>query len=147
ITHEDFDSVMRFVLDPHILAVSPESRFDDIEDVVEAAKEGETISVAVSGQASPDVLTFQEFAEAAGVKGQLTAVPYDGNAEMIPSVMSGETDLYSGTATSAKGQLESGDLVPLGVAAEERIDLLPDTPTLEELGYDATGGSFFGLAV
>jgi tripartite-type tricarboxylate transporter receptor subunit TctC len=44
-------------------------------------------------------------------------------------------------------QIEAGDLRPLATMDQERLDVLPDTPTLEEEGIDWTAANWFGLVV
>lgn len=147
ITHEDFGAVMRFVFDPHGFFVTPDSPYKSLQDVVDAAKGGETIRVATSGPASPYAITFEDMARNTGVTGQLVNIPYQGDAMAIPAALSGEVDLLVTNASNVVGQVAEEALVPLGVASDSRIAILPDTPTLEEQGIDVTGGSIFGLAV
>lgn len=147
ITHQDFSAVMRFIFDPHGFFVRPDSPYQSIQDVVDAAKGGEQISVATSGPASPYAITFEDLARTTDVSGQLVNIPYQGDALAIPAALSGEVDLLVSNASNVVGQVEAGDLVPLAVASGERIGIMPDTPTLNELGIDVTGGSIFGLAV
>jgi tripartite-type tricarboxylate transporter receptor subunit TctC len=147
ITHEDFSAVMRFVFDPHGMFVTPTSPYQSIQDVVNAAEGGATIRVATSGPASPYAITFEDMARATGVSGQLVNIPYQGDAAAIPAALSGEVDLLVTNASNVVGQVASGDLVPLAVASDSRIAIMPDTPTLQEQGIDVTGGSIFGLAV
>src|SRR5690606_37607594 len=35
-----------------------------------------------------------------------------------------------------KGQIDAGKVRPLGVFANERLEVMPDVPTFKELGYD-----------
>lgn len=146
VTHEDLSSVIRFIVDPHGFFVRPDSQFSSMQDVIDAARDGERIRVATSGPASPYAITFQDVARTEGVQGQLVNVPFSGDAAAIPAALSGEVDLLVSNASNVQGQVESGDLVPLALAAEERIDSMPDAPTLEEEGIDVEGGSIYGLA-
>lgn len=146
VTHEDLSSVIRFIVDPHGFFVRPDSQFSSMQDVIDAARDGERIRVATSGPASPYAITFQDVARTEGVQGQMVNVPFSGDAAAIPAALSGEVDLLVSNASNVQGQVESGDLVPLALAAEERIDSMPDAPTLEEEGIDVEGGSIYGLA-
>jgi len=147
ITHQDFSAVMRFIFDPHGFFVTPDSPYQSLQDVIDAAEAGETIRVATSGPASPYAITFEDLARNAGVTGQLINIPYQGDAVAIPAALSGEVDLLVSNASNVVGQVAENALVPLGVASDTRIAIFPDTPTLAEQGFEVTGGSIFGLAV
>lgn len=147
ITHKDFQAVMRFIFDPHGFFVRPDSPYQSIEALIAAAKNGEQIRVATSGPASPYAITFEDLARNAGVSGKLVNIPYQGDAMAIPAALSGEVDLLVSNASNVVAQVESGDLVPLAVASDRRIDIMADTKTLMEQGVAVTGGSIFGLAV
>lgn len=146
VTHEDLSSVIRFIVDPHGFFVRPDSPFSSMQDVIDAARDGERIRVATSGPASPYAITFQDVARAEDVQGQLVNVPFSGDAAAIPAALSGEVDLLVSNASNVLGQVESGDLVPLALAGEDRIDSMPDAPTLREEGIEVEGGSIYGLA-
>lgn len=146
ITHEDFKAVMRFIFDPHGFFVRPDSPYKSLDDVIAAAKGGTKIRIATSGPASPYAVTFQDVARVAGVSGQFVNIPYQGDALAIPAAMSGEVDVLVTNASNVVGQVQSGDLVALGMAADDRINVMPDAPTLGELGIDVVGGSIYGLA-
>ncbi|TDH36088.1 tripartite tricarboxylate transporter substrate binding protein [Pseudohoeflea suaedae] len=146
VTHEDFKAVMRFIFDPHGFFVRSGSDYKSMDDVINAAKNGTKIRIATSGPASPYAVTFQDVARAAGVSGQFVNIPYQGDALAIPAALSGEVDLIVTNASNVVGQVKSGDFVPLGVATDERIDVMPDAPTLKEVGIEVTGGSIYGLA-
>lgn len=147
ITHQDFSAVMRFIFDPHGFFVRPDSPYQSMSDVIEAARGGAQIRVATSGPASPYAVTFQDVARDADILGQLINIPYQGDAAAIPAALSGEVDLLVSNASNVTGQVVSGDLVALAVASEDRIGMLPETMTLIEQGIPVTGGSIYGLAV
>lgn len=146
VTHEDLAPVIRFIVDPHGFFVRQGSPYTSIQDVIAAARNGERIRVATSGPASPYAITFQDVARAENVQGQLVNVPFSGDAAAIPAALSGEVDLLVSNASNVLGQVESGALVPLALASDERIDAMPDAPTLSEEGINVEGGSIYGLA-
>lgn len=146
VTHEDLSAIIRFIVDPHGFFVVPGSPYESMADVIAAAKGGTRISIATSGPASPYAITFEDVAKDQGVSGALVNVPFDGDASAIPAVLGGEVDLLVSNASNVVGQVESGALVPLAVAADERIESMPDAPTLKEQDIDVSGGSIYGLA-
>ena len=63
-----------------------------------------------------------------------THVPYKGNAEAIRSVLAGETQMMFTPTTGALPQIKAGKLKAIAVYLTERVDELPDVPSLE--GFD-----------
>ena len=88
---------------------------------------------------------IQRFADTAAAPQQFAGVPaiflqspyYEGHAIAYQDGLSTDflTDLGFVTALSAIPSVQAGKLRPLGVAASERISLLPDVPTLAEQGF------------
>ena len=78
-----------------------------------------------------------------GVK--MIAVPYN-TPNLTADVVSGTVDLTFYSIASASPLVNSGKIRALAVTGPKRAPTLPDTPTLQELGYkdfDVTG--YFGL--
>src|SRR3546814_13445886 len=64
---EDYTYLGVLTLDPAVLAVSADSEFETITDLVEAAKSGERISIGATGKGSVDLLIALSLAQATGV--------------------------------------------------------------------------------
>jgi tripartite-type tricarboxylate transporter receptor subunit TctC len=61
-------------------------------------------------------------------------VPYKGAGPMMADLLAGNVDMaFDGMGTSAN-QIKAGKLKPLAVSSGTRNFVLPDTPTLKELG-------------
>jgi tripartite-type tricarboxylate transporter receptor subunit TctC len=76
----------------------------------------------------------------------LVHVPYNGGAAATLALMSGEVDLFSGSAALLAEGVKSGQIRGLAVAKETRSDLLPDVPTTREVGIDdLIVSAYFGL--
>ncbi len=76
---------------------------------------------------------------------QMIAVPYN-TPNLITDVMTGQVDLAFYSVASAAPLVNSGKIKALALTGLRRAQVLPDTPTLQELGYndfDVTG--YFGL--
>jgi tripartite-type tricarboxylate transporter receptor subunit TctC len=69
-------------------------------------------------------------------------VPFRGGDPAMQAAMGGQVDGFAATASaSVVGQLTEGRLTCLAVAATQRYALLPNCPSLAELGYPAAEGS------
>lgn len=76
----------------------------------------------------------------------LTHIAYQGGAPATTAFLAGEVDVLFNTASEVLPYIQSGQAVPLAVMSPNRLELLPDVPTLEELGVEnANVTSWIGL--
>lgn len=135
--YTDFTPLAEMSVDNLVLAMDPKLGLDTIEKVLEYAKEhpGELTFSGSSLISEGSMLTFA----LAGASGcEFKAVPYDSGGDALTAVLGGH---IAGTWTNpveAKAHFESGALVPVAAATDERIVGYPDLPTLKEKGYDVT---------
>lgn len=144
---DDLRGVMRYALNPHVFFVPTDSPYENLQDLLEAAEGGETINVATSGTGSVYHLAFAGMALEAGLLDQFTNIPFDGGAPAVQAAISGQADMVVVVYNEARSQVDADRLRPIAVADEERLDVIPDTPTLQEEGIDWTSASHLGLAV
>lgn len=77
----------------------------------------------------------------------LLHVPFKGSAPAVTAVLGGNVDVAVDTLTILAPQIQSGKLKGLAIASKERSPLLPDVPTVAELGYSGFEvTSWFGLS-
>jgi tripartite-type tricarboxylate transporter receptor subunit TctC len=73
-------------------------------------------------------------------------VPYKGSPPMLQALLGGDIDFSITTFTPYATLVKEGKLRGLAVTADERAPLVPDTPTLAELGHrELTYRQWFGL--
>jgi tripartite-type tricarboxylate transporter receptor subunit TctC len=99
-----------------------------------------------SGTGGPQHLGGSQFVKLAGV--DMVHVPYRGNAPMSQALLADEVQIVFDTPTLVLPRVQEGKLVALAVTGEQRLPLLPDTPTVRETGLvDYTcEGQIFVLA-
>ncbi len=146
ITPEDVRGVMQYNIDPAAITVASDSPYETLDDFLTAAEEGESLQVGTSGVGSIWQIAYAGMAAEAGVP-PMTNVPFDGAAPAIAALLGGNVDATSASAVEAFPQIESGELRPLVTMGQERLSILPDTPTLQEEGIDWNSGAWRGLAV
>ena len=114
----------------YVACVSKESKYK----TVEAMQKAPEVTAAVVGLASMAGLGTILAADAMHFK--VKPIPHDGSTEAILSAIRGDVDLVQyPMATLKKTIVDSHDLIPVWVYAKDRLALLPDVPTVVELGY------------
>jgi tripartite-type tricarboxylate transporter receptor subunit TctC len=69
----------------------------------------------------------------AGVK--LVQVSYKGNAQALVDLMGGQIAMMFDQVSTSAGHIKGGKLRALAVTSKARSQVLPDVPTLHELGF------------
>lgn len=118
----------------NVLVVNPSVPAKDLKELVELAKQkpGELI-YASQGVGSNGHLIAEQFAQRAGI--DYRHVPYKGSAPAVQDLLGGRVQLMFDNLPSALPQIQSGNLRALAVTTAERSSLLPDVPTIAEMGY------------
>jgi len=118
----------------NVLVVNPSVPAKDLKELVEVAKQkpGELI-YASQGVGSNGHLIAEQFAQRAGI--DYRHVPYKGSAPAVQDLLGGRVQLMFDNLPSALPQIQSGNLRALAVTTAERSSLLPDVPTIAEMGY------------
>ena len=97
---------------------------------------------------SPLVLTVGAQSPFHSLKDKIGHVPYKGSAPSVVSLAAGETDFGFLTAVTIAAQLKAGKVRALAVAHNERLQSMPDVPTMSEAGLkDFTADAWFLAAV
>ncbi|WP_222912893.1 tripartite tricarboxylate transporter substrate binding protein [Natrinema sp. SYSU A 869] len=146
VSHEDVEPILQYNFDPAALTVPEDAPYGTLSEFIDYAEDnpGE-ISVSNSGPGGIWHLSAAGFAQEAGI--ELDHVGYNGAAPATEAVVNGEVQATTSSAPEVAGQVEDGPLTTLAVFGEERVDLMPDTPTLMEEGVDFSMGAWRGLGV
>lgn len=146
VTPEDLQGVMQYQASPAALSVPDDSPYETIDDLIDALESDEQVRVGTNGRGGIWDIAAGGMAQETGAEFS-ERVPFDGGAPTISAALGGQIEVVSASAPEMIGQIESGDLRPLVSMGEERQDILPDTPTLQENDIDWTAGNWFGLTV
>ena len=145
-TYKDYDLLMRVNMDPAAITVPVDAPYNTLAEFVDYAKKNPgKIKVGHSGPGSVWEIGGSIFAEKAGI--ELTFVPHDGAAPAVTALVGGHIQAVSVSPAEVRAQVEAGNLKILGIMNDERVALFPDVPTMKEQGFDATFGTWRGLAV
>ena len=121
---------------PLILMVRTESRYKSLGDIVAAAKAAPgRLSYASGGIGGSHHLSGALFEHSAKV--DLIHAPYKSGATGASDLMAGQVDMMFEQMYSAMPSLKGGRLRAIAITSKARSPLLPDVPTMGELGYPA----------
>ena len=106
----------------------------EAELVAQLKKEPGKISFASSGAGSSDHLTAALFWQRTGTNG--LHVPYRGGAPAVADLIAGHVNVSFQNINAVIGQIQSKQLKVLAITGDARSRILPDVPTLKELGVE-----------
>lgn len=119
---------------PNILVVPSKSSPANFKDFVAHARANpDKVSFASYGAGSPAHLA----GELLNREGRLNMlhVPYKGGAPALADVIGGQVDAYFANAGSGLNYVQSGQIKALAVTSRQRMELLPQIPTVAESGF------------
>ncbi|MGZ5864984.1 MAG: Bug family tripartite tricarboxylate transporter substrate binding protein [Xanthobacteraceae bacterium] len=117
---------------PGVLVVPKSSPANSVSQLVELAKKKPGgLNFASASPGSPQHLQGASLAKKSGTS--MTHVAYKGGAPMMSDLLTGRIDFAFSTYSTVKGNLD--DLKVLAVATPERLQVLPNVPTLSEQGF------------
>lgn len=130
----DFEPVAQLIELQIILLSRPGKGWKSLQDMLAEAKAQPGKVVAASpGTSSPHYLAFKLLEQDAGVT--FLDVPYQGTGPVTVAFLGDQVDLMFSGVGAAKGLIDAGKAVPLGVTSLKRDAVLPQVPTIAESGY------------
>jgi tripartite-type tricarboxylate transporter receptor subunit TctC len=87
-----------------------------------------------SGNGSPPHLGLELLRRVSGAGEKLTHVPYRGGAPSVTDLAGGSLDVMVSNLPECLAQIRGGRLRPLAITSAERHPLVPEVPTVRELG-------------
>lgn len=146
ISHEDFKPIAQINSDSAAITVQADAPWNTIEEFIQYAKENPgKVQVGNSGTGA----IWHLAAAALGTKteAQFNHIPFEGAAPAVTSLLGGHIQAVSVSPAEVASQVANGQLKVLAVMSDERIESMPDVPTLKEKGIDLSIGTWRGLAV
>jgi len=141
----DFVPVINIAATPNIIAVNPKFPAHDYKSFMALIKkEPGKHSYASSGTGGIGHLQTELFKSLTGVF--ITHIPYRGAGPALNDVVAGQVPIMFDNLPSALPFIQQKRLIPIVVAAPQRVASLPDTPTFKEVGLEPVNRmAYYGI--
>lgn len=139
----DFAHIGIFWRGPQLLAVGPAVAAGSLTELIVAAKARPgLLRYGSPGNGSPGHVFMEQLKLAAGI--DLQHIPYKGTAAVVAG-LSGEIEMLMEGVSPQLPYIRAGKLKPLAVSGAQRLGVLPDVPTFDELGIKGIGTVWLGF--
>ena len=129
---------------PLVLTAHPSVPAKDVGSLVALAKEKPgTITYGSVGLGSASHLAGEMLSSVANIK--LQHIPYRGGAPALIDLLAGHVNTIFLSPVSGLENMKAGKLTGMALAAEKRLEIMPDLPTMKEVGYPVDASYWFGL--
>jgi tripartite-type tricarboxylate transporter receptor subunit TctC len=119
---------------PMMLVVNPSLGVKSVQELAAAARKSPGLPYASAGNGSPMHIAGELFRKAAGV--DMQHVPFTGVAPSVTAALGGQVQvLFVAMGGGIAQHLRAGKLNVLAITEKRRTSLLPDVPTMSELGF------------
>ncbi|MBV7481824.1 tripartite tricarboxylate transporter substrate binding protein [Bordetella sp. BOR01] len=129
----------------NVLVVRPKSPATTVGAFIDMAKaEPGKLNFGSSGVGASDYMATQLFMAMTDTR--MTNISYRGGGPAMVDLLAGNVDFMLSAVAPAVSQIKAGQLRALGVTSSERLEVLPDVPTIAEAGvpgYDSV--AWYGL--
>jgi tripartite-type tricarboxylate transporter receptor subunit TctC len=141
----DLKTVAIVASSPEALATSPQHPASNLPDFIKSMH-GKVINFGSAGVGTGSHIEAEYFFKfLAKVPAQ--HIPFTGGAPAVNAAIAGQIDLLAGTlGGGVAAQITGGKLKGLGIAADERVAVVPNVPTYAEQGFPVfTAASWVGI--
>jgi tripartite-type tricarboxylate transporter receptor subunit TctC len=132
---------------PNIIGAHPAQPYKTFAEMVaEAKKEPDRLAYATGGTGTVAHLSMKQIEQQYGM--QLRNVPYRGGAPAAADVVAGHVPMMVGSVQALGKFVQDGKVRALVQLGTKRHPMLPDTPTMDELGMKGfSSASWMGIFV
>lgn len=127
----DLRAVGMLAYSPHVLAVHPDVPAKTVPELVALSKQ-QRLNFAVTAIGSAPHLAAVAVQQATEAKWEY--VPYKGGSQAVTDTIGGQTQVIMNGLLATLPHIKAGKLRPIAISKRERMQLVPDIPTISEQG-------------
>lgn len=145
-SYQSLRPIARITADPVVLAVRADAPWKTVKDFVEDAKKRPgAINFGSSGNYGTMHVPMEILKQVAGVR--LTHIPYTGAGPAVVALLGGQVDAVASGPATVLQHVKAGKLRVLAHWGNNRLETMPDVPSLKQSGYNAEYAQWSGLFV
>ncbi len=143
--NKDFIPVTMLARVPNMFVIHPDVPAKDFKEFVAYAKRNPgKLDYGSAGNASAGHLAMEYLKMVTGM--YMTHIPYRGTGPQLTDLLAGRTQACSAGLPALMAHVKSGKLRAIAVGTAKRLPMLPDVPTVAEMGFpDFETSQWYGI--